>query len=155
MMTTFNTTYTTLKTIFNTALKTIFWITLHTTSALAATLILTLLSGILTEEATFTLKHLQTTAALYYQKLAAETITTYAYQPNYLWETSVQHAIDVTLQLTNHPQLILLTVILAVIASMIRYHLTRHQFTTTTKIHFKPRTARLTTMLHIIMLTLK
>ena len=140
----------------STALKTLFWMTLHATSALAATLILTLLSEtILTEETTLTLKHLQTTAALYYQKLATETITPYAYQPNYLWETSVQHAIDVTLQLTDHPQLILLTVILAVIASMIRYHLTRHQFTTTTKIHLKPRTARLTTMFHIIMLTLK
>ena len=130
MMTTFNTTYTTLKTIFNTALKTIFWMTLHTTSALAATLILTLLSGTLTEETTTTLKHLQTTAALYYQKLAAETITTYAYQPNYLWETTIQHTIDLTLALAQQPQLILFTVFLASITAFIRYILMVHQLKT-------------------------
>lgn len=130
MMTTFNTTYTTLKTIFNTALKTIFWITLHTISALAATLILTLLSGTLTEETTTTLKHLQTTAALYYNQLATETIRTYAYQPNYLWETSVQHAIDLTLALAHQPQLILLTVFLASVTAFIRYFLMAHQLKT-------------------------
>lgn len=126
MMTILNTTYT----IFNTTLKTIFFITLHTISALAAILILTTLSETLTEEAILTLKHLQTTAALYYQKLAAETITTYAYQPNYLWETSVQHAIDLTLALAQQPQLVLLTVFLATVTAFIRYILMVHQLKT-------------------------
>ena len=132
MMTTLNTTYTTLKTIFNTALKTIFWMTLHTTSALAATLILNALgkTTLLTPETTTTLKHLQITAILYYQKLAAETITTYAYQPNYLWETTIQHTIDLTLALAHQPQLVLLTVYLAVITAFIRYILIAHQLKT-------------------------
>ena len=131
MMTILNTTYTTLKTIFNTTLKTIFWMTLHTTSALAATLILTLLSDTLTEETTTTLKHLQTTAALYYNQLATETIRKHAYQPTSLWEANVQETIDLTLALAQQPQLVLLTVYLAAITAIIRYililHLTKAQ----------------------------
>lgn len=117
-------------TILNTTLKTIFWITLHTTSALAATLILTLLSETLTEETTTTLKHLQTTAALYYQKLAAETIRKHAYQPTSLWETTIQHTIDLTLALAQQPQLVLLTVFLASVTAFIRYFLMVHQLKT-------------------------
>ena len=104
-----------------TYLKAIFFITLHTISALAATRILTTLSGTLTEETTTTLKHLQTTAALYYNQLATETIRTYAYQPNYLWEAHIQETIEVTLALAHQPQTVLLTVFLATITAIIRY----------------------------------
>lgn len=114
-----------------TYLKAIFFITLHTISALAATLILTTLSGTLTEETTTTLKHLQTTATLYYRQLAITTVETYAYQPTSLWEANVQETIDLTLALAQQPQLVLLTVYLAAITTIIRYililHLTKAQ----------------------------
>ena len=80
-------------------LKNIFWLTLHTASALAATIILTLpIADTLTEDTTSILKHLQTAAALYYQKKAAEAIRTYGYQPTTLWEAAVQDAIDTATQ---------------------------------------------------------
>lgn len=109
-------------------LKTIFWMTLHTASALAATIILTLpIADTLTEDTTTILKHLQTAAAFYYQKKASEAIRTYGYQPTTLWEAAVQDAIDTAVQLTQQPHLILLTIVLAVIAAVIRYCFMLHQ----------------------------
>lgn len=109
-------------------LKNIFWMTLHTASALAATLILSLpIADTLTEDTTTILKHLQTVAALYYQDKAAEAIRTYGYQPTTLWEAAVQDAIDTATQLTHQPHLILYTLILAVIAAVIRYCFMLHQ----------------------------
>lgn len=109
-------------------LKNIFWMTLHTASALAATLILSLdIADALTEDTTSILKHLQTAAALYWQEQASKAIRTYSYQPTTLWEAAVQEAIDTATQLTQHPHLIMLTVILAVISAAIRYFYMLHQ----------------------------
>ena len=109
-------------------LKTIFWLVLHTASALAATIILNLpTTDTLTEDTTLILKHLQTAAALYCQDKAAEAIRTYGYQPTSLWEAAVQDAIDTATQLIQPPHLILLTIALAVIAAVIRYHFMLHQ----------------------------
>ena len=109
-------------------LKNIFWLTLHTASALAATIILNLpIADTLTEDTTFILKHLQTAAALYYQKKAAKAIRTYSYQLPFLWEATVQDAIDATVQLTQQPHLILLTIVLAIITAVIRYYFMLHQ----------------------------
>lgn len=109
-------------------LKNIFWLTLHTASALAATIILTLpIADTLTEDTTLILKHLQTAAALYYQDKAAKAIRTYGYQPTTLWEATVQDAIDTATQLTQQPHLILLTIALAVIAAVIRCYFMLHQ----------------------------
>lgn len=109
-------------------LKNIFWMTLHTASALAATIILNLhIADTLTEETTTILKHLQTAAALYYQDKATEAIRTYSYQPTSLLEATVQDAIDTAMQLTHHPHLIVLTIALAVIAAVIRYYFMLHQ----------------------------
>lgn len=95
-------------------LKNIFWMTLHTASALAATIILNLhIADTLTEDTTSILKHLQTTAALYYQEQSTEAIRTYGYQPTTLWEATVQDAIDTATQLTHQPHLIVLTIALA------------------------------------------
>lgn len=109
-------------------LKTIFWLVLHTASALAATIILNLhIADALTEDTTSILKHLQTAAALYYHEKASEAIRTYSYQLPFLWEATVQDAIDTATQLTQYPHLILLTIALAVIAAVIRYHFMLHQ----------------------------
>ena len=109
-------------------LKNIFWLVLHTASALAATIILNLhIADALTENTTSILKHLQTAAAVYCQEKAAEAIRTYGYQPTSLWESTVQDAIDATVQLTQQPHLILLTIVLAVIAAVIRYCFMLHQ----------------------------
>lgn len=109
-------------------LKNIFWMTLHTASALAATIILNLpIADTLTEETTSILKHLQTAAALYYHEKASEAIRTYGYQPTTLWEAAVQDAIDTATQLIQQPHLILLTIALAVIAAVIRYCFMLHQ----------------------------
>lgn len=109
-------------------LKNIFWLTLHTASALAATIILNLhTADTLTEDTTTILKHLQTAAALYYQKKASEAIRTYGYQLPFLWEATVQDAIDTAIQLTQQPHLIVLTIALAVIAAVIRYCFMLHQ----------------------------
>lgn len=109
-------------------LKNIFWLTLHTASALAATIILNLpIADTLTEDTTSILKHLQTAAAVYCQEKAAEAIRTYGYQPTTLWEAAVQDAIDTATQLTHQPHLILYTLILAVIAAVIRYYFMLHQ----------------------------
>ena len=109
-------------------LKNIFWLVLHTVSALAATIILNLpIADTLTEDTTLILKHLQTAAALYYQDKAAKAIRTYGYQPTTLWEAAVQDAIDTATQLTQQPHLILLTIALAVIAAVIRYCFMLHQ----------------------------
>lgn len=109
-------------------LKTIFWLVLHTASALAATIILNLpIADALTEDTTSILKHLQTAAALYYQKKASEAIRTYGYQPTSLWEAAVQDAIDTATQLTQQPHLIMLTIALAVITAVIRYCFMLHQ----------------------------
>lgn len=108
--------------------KTIFWMTLHTASALAATIILNLhIADTLTEDTTSILKHLQTAAAVYYQKKASEAIRTYGYQPTSLWEATVQDAIDTAIQLTQQPHLIVLTIALAVITAVIRYYFMLHQ----------------------------
>ena len=101
----------------------IFWMTLHATSALAATLIPLGKTTLLTPETTTALKHLQTTAALYYNQLATETIRKHAYQPTSLWEAHIQETIDLTLALAQQPQLVLLTVYLAAITTIIRYTL--------------------------------
>lgn len=109
-------------------LKTIFWLVLHTASALAATIILNLpIADALTEDTTSILKHLQTAAALYYQEQSTEAIRTYGYQPTTLWEAAVQDAIDTAVQLTQYPHLILLTIALAVIAAVIRCCFMLHQ----------------------------
>lgn len=109
-------------------LKNIFWMTLHTASALAATIILTLhIADTLTEDTTTILKHLQTAAALYYQEKAAEAIRTYSYQLPSLWEATIQDAINTAMQLTQHPHLIVLTIALAVITAVIRYYFMLHQ----------------------------
>ena len=109
-------------------LKNIFWLTLHTASALAATIILNLpIADTLTEDTTSILNHLQTAAALYYQDKAAKAIRTYGYQPTSLWEAAVQDAIDTATQLIQQPHLIVLTIALAVIAAVIRYHFMLHQ----------------------------
>lgn len=109
-------------------LKNIFWLTLHTASALAATIILTLpIADALTEDTTSILKHLQTAAALYYQEQSTEAIRTYGYQPTTLWEAAVQDAIDTATQLIQQPHLILLTIALAVIAAVIRCCFMLHQ----------------------------
>lgn len=109
-------------------LKNIFWLTLHTASALAATIILNLpIADTLTEDTTSILKHLQTAAALYYQDKAAKAIRTYGYQPTTLWEAAVQDAIDTATQLIQQPHLIVLTIALAVIAAVIRYYFMLHQ----------------------------
>lgn len=109
-------------------LKNIFWMTLHTASALAATIILNLpIADALTEDTTSILKHLQTAAAVYYQDKATEAIRTYSYQPTTLWEATVQDAIDTATQLIQQPHLILLTIVLAVIAAVIRYYFMLHQ----------------------------
>lgn len=109
-------------------LKTIFWMTLHTASALAATIILTLhIADALTEDTTSILKHLQTAAALYYHEKASEAIRTYSYQLPFLWEATVQDAIDTAIQLTQYPHLIVLTIAFAVIAAVIRYCFMLHQ----------------------------
>ena len=106
-----------------TALKTIFWMALHAASALAATIILNLHStDTLTEDRTIILKHMQTAAAVYYYELADEAIYTYAYQPNFLWEATVQNDMDICLALAQQPGLVLLTIIFAVVASVFRYH---------------------------------
>lgn len=103
-------------------LKTIFWMTLHTASALAATLILNLdIADALTEDTTSVLKHMQTAAVIYFQEQASKAIRTYGYQPTSIWEATVQDAIDTGVQLTQHPHYIVQTVILAVIAAAIRY----------------------------------
>lgn len=109
-------------------LKNIFWLTLHTASALAATIILNLhIADTLTEDTTSILKHLQAASAVYCQKKAAEAIRTYGYQPTSLWESTVQDAIDATVQLTQQPHLILLTIVLAIITAVIRYCFMLHQ----------------------------
>ena len=109
-------------------LKNIFWLVLHTASALAATIILTLpIADTLTEDTTSILNHLQTAAAVYYQDKAAEAIRTYGYQPTTLWEAAVQDAIDTATQLTQQPHLILLTIALAIITAVIRYYFMLHQ----------------------------
>jgi hypothetical protein len=109
-------------------LKTIFWLVLHTASALAATIILNLpTTDTLTEDTTLILKHLQTAAALYYQDKAADAIRTYGYQPTTLWEAAVQDAIDTATQLIQQPHLIVLTIALAVITAVIRYCFMLHQ----------------------------
>lgn len=109
-------------------LKNIFWLVLHTASALAATIILTLhIADALTEDTTLILKHLQTAAALYYQDKAAKAIHTYSYQPTTLWEAAVQDAIDTATQLIQQPHLIVLTIALAVITAVIRYCFMLHQ----------------------------
>lgn len=108
--------------------KNIFWLTLHTASALAATIILNLhTTDTLTEDTTTILNHLQTAAALYYQDKAAKAIRTYGYQPTSLWEATVQDAIDTAIQLTQQPHLIVLTIALAVITAVIRYCFMLHQ----------------------------
>lgn len=108
--------------------KNIFWLVLHTASALAATIILNLpIADTLTEDTTTILNHLQTAAALYYQDKAAKAIRTYGYQPTSLWEATVQDAIDTATQLIQHPHLILLTIALAVITAVIRYCFMLHQ----------------------------
>ena len=109
-------------------LKNIFWMTRHTASALAATIILNLpIADTLTEDTTSILKHLQTAAALYYQEQSTEAIRTYGYQPTSLWEAAVQDAIDTATQLIQQPHLIVLTIALAVIAAVIRYCFMLHQ----------------------------
>ena len=109
-------------------LKNIFWMTLHTASALAATIILNLpIADTLTEDTTSILKHLQTAAAVYCQDKAAKAIRTYGYQPTTLWEAAVQDAIDTATQLIQQPHLILLTIALAVIAAVIRCCFMLHQ----------------------------
>lgn len=103
-------------------LKTIFWMTLHTASALAATLILNLdIADALTEDTTSVLKHMQAAAVIYFHEKASKAIRTYGYQPTSIWEATVQDTIDTGVQLTQHPDLIVQTVILAVIAAAIRY----------------------------------
>lgn len=109
-------------------LKNIFWLTLHTVSALVATIILNLhIAETLTEDTTSVLKHLQTAAAVYYQEKAAKAIRAYGYQPTSLWEAAVQEAIDTAVQLIQQPHLILLTIVLAVIAAAIRYYFMLYQ----------------------------
>lgn len=98
--------------------------TLHVASALAATIILNLHStDALTEDTTIILKHMQTAAVVYYYELADEAIYTYAYQPNFLWEAAVQNVMDICLAFAQQPGLVLLTIIFAVVASVIRYHI--------------------------------
>lgn len=103
----------------------IFWMTLHATSALAATLILKTLgkTDLLTPETSSALNYLKTTAALYYQKLAIITVETYAYQLTPYWEFLTQTTLQAALQLTHNPAALVTIAILAMITAIIRYTL--------------------------------
>lgn len=103
----------------------IFWMTLHATSALAATLILNTLgkTNYLTPETSSALTYLKTTAALYYQKLAITTAETYAYQLTPYWEFLTQTTLETALQLTHNPAALATIAILAMITAIIRYTL--------------------------------
>ena len=103
----------------------IFWVTLHTITYLPTTLILNTLgkTDLLTPETTTTLKYLQTTAALYYQKLAITTVETYAYQLTPYWEFLTQTTLQAALHLTHNPAALATIAILAMITAIIRYTL--------------------------------
>lgn len=103
----------------------IFWMTLHATSALAATLILNTLgkTDLLTPETTTALTYLQTTATLYYRQLALTTVETYAYQLTPYWEFLIQTTLQAALLLTHNPAALATIAILAMITAIIRYTL--------------------------------
>lgn len=115
----------------------IFWMTLHATSALAATLILKTLgkTTLLTPETTTALTYLQTTATLYYRQLAITTVETYAYQLTPYWEFLTQTTMEAALLLTHNPAALATIAILAMITAIIRYtlvlYLLRVETTTT------------------------
>lgn len=118
---------TALTTIFKTTkpLTIIFWMTLHATSALAATLILNTLgkTNYLTPETTTALTYLQTTATLYYRQLAITTVETYAYQLTPYWEFLTQTTMEAALLLTHNPAALATIAILAMITAIVRYTL--------------------------------
>lgn len=103
----------------------IFWMTMHATSALAATLILNTLgkTTLLTPETSSALNYLQTTATLYYRQLAITTVETYAYQLTPYWEFLTQTTLQAALQLTHNPTALVTIAILAMITAIIRYTL--------------------------------
>ena len=103
----------------------IFWMTLHATSALAATLILKTLgkTNYLTPETTTALTYLQTTATLYYRQLAITTVETYAYQLTPYWEFLTQTTMEAALLLTHNPAALATIAILAMITAIVRYTL--------------------------------
>ncbi|WP_306539501.1 hypothetical protein [Rothia mucilaginosa] len=103
-------------------LRFLFYTTLHTTSHLAAIFTLHLFSEVAARRDTIiTLKHLRVSAVVYYYQLSHKAIRTYAYQPVHHWENSIQRGMDLCLMLAQHPGLLIMTVALAVVASVIRY----------------------------------
>lgn len=115
--------WTTIKTLK--PLTIVFWMTLHATSALAATIILTTLSKTrtLTPNTTTTLTYLKTTAALYYRQLALTTIETCAYQPTPYWEFITHTTIKTALLVAHNPTALATITILAALTATIRYAL--------------------------------
>lgn len=114
-------------------LRFLFYTTLHTTSLLAAIFTLHLFGEVAAHRDTIiTLEHLRVSAVVYYYQLSHKAIRTYAYQPVHHWENSIQRGMDFCLMLAQHPGLLIMTVTLAVIATVIRYSIVMHLLKTKT-----------------------
>ena len=117
-----------------TALQFAFYMALHTISFLAATFTLSLFGEtVFHRDTIIALEHLRVSAIVYYYRLSHKAIHAYAYQPLHRWENSIQRGMDLCMVLTQRPGLLIMTLSLAVIASVIRYSLVMYLLKTETR----------------------
>lgn len=96
-------------------------ILMHAVSYVTATALMHLYGGSIPEEHLAALEHLQASAVLYSYRLSRKLAEAYVLMPKRHWEPAVQACIDACVSLGQHPGLILVLLVLAILCGIVRY----------------------------------
>lgn len=117
-------------------ISTLIYVVMHAASYLVSTLLLHLYGASIPEEHHVALEHLQASAVLYSYRLTRRLVEAYVLAPKRHWEFVVQECIDACVSLGQHPEWVLVLVLLAVCGAVFRYwvvvSVVRWETTTTT-----------------------
>lgn len=102
-------------------ISTLIYVVMHAASYLVATLLLHLYGASIPEDHHAALEHLQASAVLYSYRLTRKLADAYFLMPRRHWEWAVQEGIDTCVSLGQHPGLVLMLVVLAIVGAVVRY----------------------------------
>lgn len=94
---------------------------IHAVSYVTATTLMHLYGASIPEEHHAALEHLKASAVLYSYRLTRKLAEAYVLAPRRHWEFVVQKCIDACMSLGQHPGLVLVLLVLAILCGIVRY----------------------------------
>lgn len=94
---------------------------IHVVSYVAATTLMHLWGALIPDDHHAALEHLKASAVLYSCRLSRKLAEAYVLLPKRHWEPAVQACIDACVSLGQHPGLILVLLVLAILCGIVRY----------------------------------